>query len=100
VDKTVAVTVYNAGAPSGTAAEAAGVLKAAGYAGAAETFNASPTTPSATTIYYSTEAQAAAAADILAALTGSAELSSKLTGSPVTELNAQVGGGNIVVVVR
>jgi hypothetical protein len=89
VDKALKVTVYNAGQTQGAAGTAADALKAAGYANADKAFPPNPADPAVSTVYYSVEDQALTASDIASAL-----------GVTATELNAQVAGGNIVVVVR
>jgi hypothetical protein len=83
------VTVYNAGTTKGAAGTAAELLKTKGYANADKTFSAAPVTPNATTVYYSSAAQAATAQDVATAL-----------GVSTTEENAQVADGAIVVVVK
>jgi cytoskeletal protein RodZ len=87
VDKAVTVTVYNITTVAKCAADTADTLTNAGYT-AATSSEGKPATPTATTVYYSTEEQAATAQDIATTLS---------VGAP--ELNAEVAGGNLVVVV-
>ncbi|MDR2454535.1 MAG: LytR C-terminal domain-containing protein [Bifidobacteriaceae bacterium] len=89
VDKSIKVTVYNAGETQGAAGTAAETLKTAGYANADKAFPPNPADPAASTVYYSVEDQALTASDVASTL-----------GVAATELDAQVAGGNIVVVVR
>jgi hypothetical protein len=89
IDKTLKVTVYNAGETSGAAGVAADKLVTAGYASAAKAFPPNPANPAAATVYYATEAQAATAADIATVL-----------GIATVEANPQIAATGIVVIVR
>ncbi|MDR1185930.1 MAG: LytR C-terminal domain-containing protein [Bifidobacteriaceae bacterium] len=88
-DKAAKVTVYNDGQTSGAAATAADALKTGGYANADKAFPPNPSNPQASTVYYSTDAQRVTADDVAAVLS--------ITN---VELNPQVAGGDIVVVVK
>jgi hypothetical protein len=89
LDMATKVTVYNDGQPSGSAKTASETLTAAGYTAAGFAYPPNPASPSVTTVYYSTEDQAVTASDV----------SSKL-GASATELNEQVAGGAIVVILK
>jgi hypothetical protein len=89
VDKTVKVTVYNAGQTKGAAAAAAEQLTTAGFTQAASAYPPNPAEPAAATVYYSTEVQKDTAAEVARVLAITA-----------VELNPQVAGGNVVGVVR
>ncbi|MDR2379221.1 MAG: LytR C-terminal domain-containing protein [Bifidobacteriaceae bacterium] len=89
VDKAVKVTVYNAGQTSGAAAAAAEKLVAGGFANADKAFPPNPSNPDQSTVYYSTDAQAETAKEVASVLSVSA-----------VQLDPQVAGGNIVVVVK
>ncbi|MDR2373660.1 MAG: LytR C-terminal domain-containing protein [Bifidobacteriaceae bacterium] len=88
-DKSISVTVYNAGVTKGAAAAAADSLTAAGFTKAGWAYEPNPADPAASTVYYSTDAQLATANQVAATLS-----------IAQIELNPQVAGGNIVVVVR
>jgi cytoskeletal protein RodZ len=88
VDKAATVTVFNISGVNLCAADAVGELTTAGYTAAATKKEGEPATPAATTVYYSTEDQAATAQDIATTL-----------GVAAPQLDATVGGGSIVVIV-
>ncbi|MDR3359527.1 MAG: LytR C-terminal domain-containing protein [Bifidobacteriaceae bacterium] len=97
VDKAVKVTVYNTkGGTRGAAATAAETLQGLGYTAAAVNttpFEDTPSgsaVPAAATVYYSTAEQSATAADVASSLS--------ITTTP--ELNAQIAGGGVVVVLK
>ncbi|MDR2566135.1 MAG: LytR C-terminal domain-containing protein [Bifidobacteriaceae bacterium] len=89
VDKSAVVTVYNAGQTKGAAGTAADQLVTEGFANADKTFDASPTDPSVSTVYYSADSQLDTANEVARVL--------QITS---VQLDPQVAGGNIVVVVK
>ncbi|MDR1633941.1 MAG: LytR C-terminal domain-containing protein [Bifidobacteriaceae bacterium] len=89
IDKTIVVTVYNAGQTRGAAATAAEQLVGAGFANADKTFDISPKNPDLSTVYYSTDAQLDTANEV-----------ARVLGATAVELDPQVAGGNVVVVVK
>jgi outer membrane biosynthesis protein TonB len=89
VDQSVTVTIHNNGPTRGAAATAAEQLKNAGFNNANFVTSLNDTTPASSTVYYSTDTQKAAADLIASTLSITA-----------IELNPQVAGGNIVVVLK
>jgi cytoskeletal protein RodZ len=87
VDKAAKVTVYNNGETAGAAAAGVEKLTGAGYSAVELNKERNAQTVQASTVYYSTEEQAVTAQDVATTL-----------GVTAVELNAQVGGGAIVVI--